>query len=189
VARGLSLSGFGIGVLLAILQLGGVKVPASLLWICGVLAFVLVVAGVADTGIQRHRRVSVPPAPEPAVQLSFASPSADAHVTMMQRRVAPAGGYSGATISLSASATSAVGLDYEDETRLPSFVFARVFNDQCSPGVGVMAKDVRCYLSFFSTTNAWRLAEMRGRWRDSDSPLSLLSLSIAHGLRGDRHSC
>ena len=56
MARGLSLSGFGLGVLLSTLQIAQVHLPSVVLWGGGVAAGCLVLAGLADAAVQRHRR-------------------------------------------------------------------------------------------------------------------------------------
>src|SRR5436309_463586 len=63
MARGLSISGFGLGLLLSILQLGGVKLPHWLLWTGGVVAVLLVVAGLLDVGAERRRDRGKPKPP------------------------------------------------------------------------------------------------------------------------------
>lgn len=120
---------------------------------------------------------------EPAVNLSFVGSRTDPRVLMIQRTHAePVAGYSGGTINaLSTSATGTnihMGGGYSDETRYASFVFARVVNDHFSPGVGVTAKDVRCYVSFFSRDKVWSFPQIKGRWRDADSPLSLSTFQL-----------
>lgn len=56
MARGLSLSGFALGLLLSILQIAQVHLPSVVLWVGGVAAGCLVLAGLADAAVQRHRR-------------------------------------------------------------------------------------------------------------------------------------
>lgn len=124
-----------------------------------------------------------PAPPSPTVNLSFVGPRTDHEVPMIQRTYYPPTGgatYGGGTVTSTSlasalTATGPVGPDaggYETETRYASFAFARVVNNQSDPG-GLAAEDARCYVTFYSEGKAWLFPEIKARWRDADSPLSL----------------
>lgn len=53
-ARGISLAGFGVGLLLTFLQLGGVELPSAVLWLGYVVAAAMIFGGLIDAGLERR---------------------------------------------------------------------------------------------------------------------------------------
>lgn len=114
------------------------------------------------------------------VNLSFATPKPNPRVRVFQETFPGSPGGSSASFSVSGTiaARSMTGESFVPpsrtrEERYASFVFARVVNDHSSPGIGVAAKDVRARVSYYSPDNVWRLDKVKGRWRNSDSPVDL----------------
>jgi hypothetical protein len=58
MVRGLSVAGFGLTLLIAVLEIGGVKLPAWLLWVVGVVGVGLMLAGLVIGVFQRKRRAT-----------------------------------------------------------------------------------------------------------------------------------
>lgn len=111
--------------------------------------------------------------------LRFAPPTSSDGVRMARHRdpsnSAASRSYPGAIAASATGGTIAASARLGDgaiEERVASFVWANVVNEQCAPGVGIAAEDVRCRISFSSPTSAWMLREITGHWRDADNPLT-----------------